>query len=477
MPASGTAAATVPVYRRAGMLTRLDAQPLPRGKARSHGGPASRARTAQGQVHEGQVLAAARHAADSGAGPSRTAATPPLNGTGVSPRYGARLPPLRPSKSHPPKVAAYLAESQFYERVDKALAQVLEAGTPWPDDPVAAVAARLLPPKKNTGATKGSWWDLILHPPQQKLELTETNQYSWPGATERQERCFYCATWNLLHDRGLGEVLCSALRTHASDRFPLYLGGNVPLNYYLMERFGAPAPIPSNDIDVKVDIGDYLRSLLRARGGADMPASHSDVGDHKTPNVKERTDDEKELFRACKQETIALFVEHAATLMAEMAAATKRMLPQIERELAQHGFKLGRGGVHIHHKTHTAAREGKPPFHIVPVSGGVFQLMMELTYAGNAFLWNIVDLEADWKLAGPCGKPAPCEVVAADSALPVRDLKLLAPTALRADLEHKFQPNKEQRRAYKREYWDWAVARHAEQHPAGGGLGKNELRA
>lgn len=352
------------------------------------------------------------------------------------------------------------------------IAQVLEAGVPWPDDPVAAVAARLLPPAAELDYRKESWWDLIMLPPQQKLELSDTNKYSWPGATERQERCFYCATWNLLHDRGLGEALCSELRTHASERFPLYLGGNVPLNYYLMERFGAPAPIPSNDVDIKVDIGDHLRSLLRARGGADMPASHSDVGDHKTPDANERTAAEKELFRECKQETIKLFVEHAAKLMAEMAAVTKQRLPQIEGELAQHGFKLGPEGVHIHHKTHTAARAGKQPFHIVPVSGGVFQLMIQLTYAGHAFLWNVVDLEADWKLAGPCGKPAPCEVVAADAAMPIRGLKLLAPTALRADLEHNFQPNKEQRRAYKRDYWDWAAARHAEQNPAGRGVGK-----
>ena len=34
----------------------------------------------------------------------------------------------------------------------------------------------------------------------------------------------------------------------------------------------------------------------------------------------------------------------------------------------------------------------------------------------------------------------------------------------RAARRHKFPPNKEQWRAYKREYWDWAVARHAEQY-------------
>ena len=425
------------------------------------------------------------------------------------------------------------------------------AGAPlWPDDPAAAVAA--------AGGGPGGFWDLVLSPPQQKLELTETNAYSWPGATEAEERDLYRATWGLLHARtglgGLTEALCAALRSHGDDpRFPLYLGGNVPLNYYLVQAFGAPAPIPSNDVDVKVDIGDHLRSLLRARGGSGdgaetmMPPSHSDHGDLTTPDAVARTDAQRALFAACKRETIARFVAHAAALMAAMEAATAALLPEVERALAPRGFGLGAAGVHVHHKTHTAARAGKPPFHIVPVSGGVFQLMVELihTASGHSFLWNVVDLEADWKLAGPAGAPgwskwpswrghswpprahssaseglglpsalvrrgpapqtsplreavafppeaaqvddfaafdhpgapAPCEVVPADSSLAVRGLRLLAPAALRADLEHSFQPSKERRRAYKRAYWDWAVARHAErqrQQRGAAGSGKGQ---
>ena len=42
-----------------------------------------------------------------------------------------------------------------------------------------------------------------------------------------------------------------------------------------------------------------------------------------------------------------------------------------------------------------------------------------------------------------------------------RGLRLLAPDELRKDLEGKYQEVKEQRRAYKREYWDWAVKAHA----------------
>ena len=43
-----------------------------------------------------------------------------------------------------------------------------------------------------------------------------------------------------------------------------------------------------------------------------------------------------------------------------------------------------------------------------------------------------------------------------------RGLRLLAPDELRQDLEGKYQAVKEQRRAYKREYWDWAEKANAE---------------
>ena len=69
-------------------------------------------------------------------------------------------------------------------------------------------------------------------------------------------------------------------------------------------------------------------------GGAEMPASHSDYGDMKTPNAVERTDEQKALFAACKQETIALFVEHAAKLMAEMKAATAYSTHRMARSAA-----------------------------------------------------------------------------------------------------------------------------------------------
>ena len=32
-------------------------------------------------------------------------------------------------------------------------------------------------------------------------------------------------------------------------------------------------------------------------------------------------------------------------------------------------------GVHVYHKTHAAPRDGYPPLKLVPLSGGVFQLM------------------------------------------------------------------------------------------------------
>ena len=47
-----------------------------------------------------------------------------------------------------------------------------------------------------------------------------------------------------------------------------------------------------------------------------------------------------------------------------------------------------------------------------------------------------------------------------------RGLRLLAPDALREDLNIKCQEVKESRRAYKRKYWDWAASADASAPPA-----------
>ena len=138
---------------------------------------------------------------------------------------------------------------------------------------------------------------LITEPPQQKLELSETNKCmqrataldcqpgavcfgatssrihtlaaaadSWRGATEAQERDFYKATFRLFQS-GLSEALCNVLREKSHPHLLPYLAGNVPLNYYLKHNFNAPAPVPTNDLDIKVDFGEHMRAILAEKGG------------------------------------------------------------------------------------------------------------------------------------------------------------------------------------------------------------------
>ena len=57
--------------------------------------------------------------------------------------------------------------------------------------------------------------------------------------------------------------------------------------------------------------------------------------------------------------------------------------------------------------------------------------------------------------------PSPNQVPS-DAPDAERGLRLLAPDALREDLNIKCQEVKESRRAYKREYWDWAAKAHAD---------------
>ena len=242
---------------------------------------------------------------------------------------------------------------------------------------------------------------LILEPPQQKLELSATNKYSWAGATEEQERALYRATWRLFQS-GLGEALCGVLREKSHPHLLPYIGGNVPLNYYLKHNFKAPAPVPSNDLDIKVEFGDYMRSLLAERGGGPSSA-----------DKESWSEEEKAQFQACFDESLAMFVTYAKELMEALKAAAEAVLEKITSELKPLGIGIGPQAVHVYHKTHAAPRDGKPPLHLVPLSGGVFQLMCELTPPAGAepFIWNLVDLEADWKSAKVDGKAFPTVTV------------------------------------------------------------------
>ena len=242
---------------------------------------------------------------------------------------------------------------------------------------------------------------LILEPPQQKLELSATNKYSWEGATEEQERALYRATWRLFQS-GLGEALCGVLREKSHPHLLPYIGGNVPLNYYLKHNFKAPAPIPSNDLDIKVEFGTHMRALLAERGGGPS-----------TADKESWSEEEAAQFKACFDESLAMFVEYAKELMEALKAAAEAVLEKITSELKPLGIGIGPQAVHVFHKTHAAPRGDNPPLHLVPLSGGVFQLMCELTPpgGGDPFIWNLVDLEADWKSAKVDGKAFPTVTV------------------------------------------------------------------
>jgi len=164
-----------------------------------------------------------------------------------------------------------------------------------------------------------------------------------------------------------------------------------------------------------------------------------------------------------------MFVTYAKELMEAYKEAATALTDQIREELKPLGFGIGEKGVHVYHKTHAAPRGDDPPLNLVPLSGGVFQLMCELTPPAGAaegaenFIWNIVDLEADWKSASVDGKAFPTTTVPADAPDCERGLRLIAPDDLRLDLDGMYQNLvKKQRRAYKRQYWDWAVKAHAD---------------
>lgn len=104
------------------------------------------------------------------------------------------------------------------------------------------------------------FWCIVTSPPQQRMDRDATNKYTWKNSSEEDEQRLYAAFWQVLSQNGLLHAMLAVLRDNADPLLPAFIGGNVPLNYYL--RTMHLSPVPSNDLDIKVDIGDHLRSLL-----------------------------------------------------------------------------------------------------------------------------------------------------------------------------------------------------------------------
>jgi hypothetical protein len=299
-----------------------------------------------------------------------------------------------------------------------------------------------------------TFWKIVFDPPQYRLECNETNKYSWVGAMPADESQCYTITWDILDKRGLSRKLMDVMRAEHHQHFTLFVGGNIPLNYYLTTKFGAPK-IPSNDIDIKIDIGNYMRKLIEERAPGEPSASSRP----KWETWSTRSNDpETAVLKECFDEALAEFVVHAKALMEELQKVAEAALPLIEQEMLPLGIKVGPRGALVFHKTHAASG-----LHLVPLSGGVFQLMVELVHSsGDAFMWNVIDLECDWSSALPACHPKgvakPVELVT-DPSLPEFGLRMLEMAALREDLIPKYQECKEGRRAMKRSYWDWAVSK------------------
>ena len=119
----------------------------------------------------------------------------------------------------------------------------------------------------------------------------------------------------------------------------------MPLNYYLKHNFKAPAPVPSNDLDIKVEFGDYMRSLLAERGGGPS-----------TADKESWSEEEKAQFQACFDESLAMFVTYAKELMDALKAAAEAVIGKITSERKPLGIGIGPQAVHVYHKTHAAPR-------------------------------------------------------------------------------------------------------------------------
>jgi hypothetical protein len=181
------------------------------------------------------------------------------------------------------------------------------------------------------------------------------------------------------------------------------------------------------------------------------------------------SDDDKVKVKACYDEAILEFVTYAKGHLDAISANIATLLPAITSELAPLGITIApeqsSNGVYVYHKTHAAPRGGKPGLHLVPLSGGVFQIMLELAKGEHKFYWNIVDFEADWKSVqdrgdftsfAESGGNTPVHIVSADADPQLHGIRIPTKEWMRKDLNLVCQPGKEGRRGLKRDYWDWA---------------------
>ncbi len=276
--------------------------------------------------------------------------------------------------------------------------------------------------------------------------------YIWPDATPDDEAKFYFATCRLLNGP-VAQVVFDALRD-GDPAFPLFVAGTVATNYYLVNCGGRA--VPSNDINVKVSVGVPVREAIQAAGGL-----------AKDWNGAKDQSESCERAQASFDKVIREFVEYALLHMEQVKDALLKVQPTIAAALKPLGVSFAddaEGPVIMHHKTHT-----DPPqrLNLVPLSGGVFQVVVRLRKDGASFSWNILDFEADWKSVHNRGDftklikqqgVTPTEMVNSkpDGSCNWHLNGLHVPTQewMRKDLGIKCQPAKEERRHLRRVYWD-----------------------
>ena len=122
----------------------------------------------------------------------------------------------------------------------------------------------------------------------------------------------------------------------------------MPLNYYLKHNLKAPAPVPSNDLDIKVEFGDYMRSLLAERQRA------VDCRQGRGARRRRRSSRPASTSRA-------MFVEYAKEPMGQGRGGGSA--EKITSELKPLGIGIGPQAVRVPRR----AAGDKPPLHLVPL--------------------------------------------------------------------------------------------------------------
>ncbi len=94
------------------------------------------------------------------------------------------------------------------------------------------------------------------------MERNATKQHTWEGSGEEDERQMYLTMWRLLNDNGILAAILAVVRVEASPQFPTLINGNVSFNYFLRRMH--LNPVPSNDLDIKIEVGELARYLIPA---------------------------------------------------------------------------------------------------------------------------------------------------------------------------------------------------------------------